>query len=162
LAYVDRHLAPDERILFRTKLHPVVFANAVWWAIFVLGAVTMIVLHNDLRPESVRLFWLGGVAIALFGFVSPWVTWQTSEFAVTSRRVLLKQGFLRVHTVELLNAKVETVGVDQTLGGRLLGYGTLRVTGTGGTNEVFQRVARPEAFRDAVAQAPTSPVARAR
>jgi uncharacterized membrane protein YdbT with pleckstrin-like domain len=163
MSYIERHLGPDESVVYTTKLHPVIFANALGWGAFVLGAVTMIVLHNELRPESVRLFWLAGVAIAALGFVSPYITWRTSEFAVTNRRVLLKQGFLSVHTVELLNPKVEAIAVDQTLGGRLLGYGTLRISGTGGTIEAFSRVAQPSALREAVLrQAPASAVARAR
>jgi hypothetical protein len=60
-----------------------------------------------------------------------------------------------VHTVELLLQKVEAIGVDQTLVGRLLDYGTLRITGSGGTVETFPLVRAPLALRDAVlTQAP--------
>jgi len=52
--------------------------------------------------------------------------------------------------VELLLAKVEAIGVEQPLTGRLLGYGTLRLVGTSGTVEIFPRVARAEAVREAV------------
>ena len=52
--------------------------------------------------------------------------------------------------MELLLPKVEAIGVHQPLTGRLLGYGTLRLVGTGGTLEVFPRVARAEAVREAV------------
>jgi uncharacterized membrane protein YdbT with pleckstrin-like domain len=163
MPYVDRHLAPQERVVFRTRLHPVIFGNAVGFAAFVIFAATMIILHNDLAPATVRLVCLVTAAIAALGFVSPLVSWRTSEFAVTDRRVMIKVGLLSVHTVELLNPKVEAIGVDQTLAGRLLGYGTLRITGTGGTVEAFPRVARPDALRDAVmGQVGVSPVARAR
>src|SRR5438093_580118 len=163
MSYVDRHLAGQERVVFRTRLHPTIFGNAVGFAAFVIFAATMITLHNELAPATVRLVCLGAAALAALGFVSPLVTWRTSEFAVTDRRVMIKVGLLSVHTVELLNPKVEAIGVDQTLAGRLLGYGTLRITGTGGTVEAFPRVARPDALRDAVmGQVGVSPVARAR
>jgi uncharacterized membrane protein YdbT with pleckstrin-like domain len=75
----------------------------------------------------------------------------------------VKVGLLSIHTVELLLPKVEAIAVDQTLAGRLLGYGTLRIVGTGGTVEAFPRVSRPQGLREAVArQAPGSPVVRAR
>src|SRR5205085_10766519 len=65
--------------------------------------------------------------------------------------------------LELMLSKVEAIGVDQPLAGRLLGYGTLRIVGTGGTVEEFERVARPDGLREAVVrQAPPSPAARAR
>ena len=43
--------------------------------------------------------------------------------------------------------KVEAVGVDQGLLGRVLNFGTITVTGTGGTQEQFQRIAAPLEFR---------------
>ena len=150
MSYVDRHLGTQERVVFRTRLHPVIFGNAVGFAAFVIFAAAMIILHNDLASDTVRLVCLGAAALAALGFVSPLVTWRTSEFAVTDRRVMIKVGLLSVHTVELLNPKVEAIGVDQTRRGRLFGYGTLRITVTGGIVEDFPRVARPAALRAAV------------
>jgi len=69
---------------------------------------------------------------------------------VTSRRLLIKVGLVSVHTLELALSKVETIRVDQTLAGRLLDYGTVRITGVGGTLESFPLVAAPTALRDAV------------
>src|SRR5438067_11933590 len=101
----------------------------------------MIILHNDLAPATVRLVCLVTAAIAALGFVSPLVTWRTSEFADTDRRVKIKVGLLSRHTVELLNPKAEAIGVHQNLAGHPLGYGTLRTTGTGGTAGASPRVA---------------------
>src|SRR5689334_2578835 len=163
MGYVEKHLAPDEEIAFRTRLHPVVFAGTVTFAACVIGATALIVARNELAPETVRLLWLAAAGIIVVSFVSPYLRWRTSEFAVTNRRVLVKVGLLSVHTVELLLGKVEAIAVDQPLTGRLLGYGTLRVVGTGGSVEAFPRVARPDAFRDAVVrQSPRSAASRAR
>jgi hypothetical protein len=52
---------------------------------------------------------------------------------------------------------VETIGVHQGLTGRLLGYGDLIVTGTGGAREVFRRVRDPIGFRNHVQQATLEP-----
>jgi hypothetical protein len=43
--------------------------------------------------------------------------------------------------------KVEGIGVEQGFIGRLLGFGTITVTGTGGTKEPFPNIARPLEFR---------------
>ncbi len=163
MGYVDRHLTAGEEVVFRTRLHPVIFAGTVFFAACVIGIVVLIVARNDLPPETVRLLWLAGVVIALGAFVTPILRWRTSEFAVTTRRVLVKVGLLSVHSLELMLPKVEAIGVDQALAGRLLGYGTLRIVGTGGTVEEFARVARPDALREAVVhQSATSATARAR
>jgi uncharacterized membrane protein YdbT with pleckstrin-like domain len=163
MGYIDRHLAPDEQVVFRTRLHPVIFAGTAAFAVFVLGVVALIVSRNELAARTVALLWLAGVLIAVGSLLPLWVRWRTSEFAVTDRRVLVKVGLLSVHTLELLLPKVEAIGVDQPIAGRLLGYGTLRIVGTGGTVEAFARVAQPQALREAVVrQSPPSPAARTR
>ena len=163
MGYIDKHLAPGEQVVFRTRLHPVIFAGTAAFAAFVLGVVGLIVSRNELTARTVALLWLAGVIIAIGSLLPLYVRWQTSEFAVTDRRVLVKVGLLSVHTLELLLPKVEAIGVDQTIGGRLLGYGTLRIVGTGGTVEAFARVAQPQALREAVvSQAPSSTAARTR
>ena len=157
MGYLDRHLAPDEQVVFRTRLHPVVFAGTVWFAAFVVGAVALIVARNELAADTVRILRLAAVVIVVSSFASPYLRWRSSEFAVTTRRVLVKTGLVSVYTVELRTPEIEAIGVDQPLWGRLLGYGTLRIVGRGGTVETFPRVARPDAFREAVQrQAPRS------
>lgn len=163
MGYIEKHLAPGEEVAFRTRLHPVIFAGTAMFAACVIGVTALIVSRNDLAPETVRLLWLGAAVFILVSFVPPYVRWRTSEFAVTNRRVLVKVGLLSIHTVELLLPKVEAIGVDQTLAGRIFGYGTLRIVGTGGTVEAFPRVGRPLALREAVVQhEPGSTVSRAR
>ena len=49
--------------------------------------------------------------------------------------------------------KVESVNVDQSLLGRLLGYGTVTVHGTGGGIEPLPDIASPIAFRNHVTAA---------
>ncbi len=86
-------------------------------------------------------------------FVAPLVARATSEFAVTNRRVVIKVGLVSRKTVELNLEKVESSGVEQTILGRILGYGTIVVVGTGGTKEPFLRIADPMGFRRAVNEA---------
>ena len=150
MPYIDRHLVPGEQVIFRTRFHPVMFAGTGFFALCVVGVAALIVQRNALAPETVRLLWLAAFLTIIISFVSPYLRWRTSEFAVTTRRVLVKVGLVSIHTVELLLPKVEAIGVDQPFTGRLLGYGTLRLVGTGGTVEIFPRVARAEAVREAV------------
>jgi uncharacterized membrane protein YdbT with pleckstrin-like domain len=75
------------------------------------------------------------------------IDYKTSEFGVTSKRVIVKVGLLRRRTLELLLRQVEAISVDQSLLGRLLGFGSLTLTGTGGVREVFHNIASPLEFR---------------
>ena len=56
-------------------------------------------------------------------------------------------------TVELNLEKVDSIGVEQTILGRILGHGTIVVVGTGGTKEPFRAIAAPMEFRRAVNEA---------
>jgi uncharacterized membrane protein YdbT with pleckstrin-like domain len=68
-------------------------------------------------------------------------------------RLIFKVGLVARYTTELLLAKVESISVTQSLLGRLLNYGNLIVTGTGGAREVFARVHDPVGFRNEVQRA---------
>jgi uncharacterized membrane protein YdbT with pleckstrin-like domain len=104
-----------------------------------------------------KLHWITFVTIGalLTWFVWPMLRLLTSEFAVTSQRVIIKVGLIARRTIELNLSKIESISVDQALFGRLLGYGNITVIGSGGTRETFKLVADPLAFRRAVQQATT-------
>ena len=63
------------------------------------------------------------------------------------RRTLIKVGLISRHTLEMNLSKVESVAVDQGIWGRILGYGSITVIGTGGTKELFAYLANPVEFR---------------
>ena len=151
MGYVERHLLAGERVLYKTRLH---------WVLFVKPALLMLVgaaLTVVLRPvQDPRWLWMVGAAVALIGLVWGFVHYvevMTSEFAVTTSRLILKVGLVSRYTTELLLSKVESIGVQQGLVGRVLNYGDLTVTGTGGAREVFRRVRDPIGFRNHVQQA---------
>ena len=64
--------------------------------------------------------------------------------------MLIKVGVIRRHTVEILLEKVEGIGVTQTVPGRILNFGSIVVTGTGGTRETFHEMSAPMEFRKQV------------
>ena len=161
MGYVERHLLPGERVLYKTRLHWVLFARPALVVLIGAGlafAVGQMSGGRETQAEAAR--WAGWVGIGimaiglLWGFVH-WVELRTSEFAVTTTRVIFKVGLVARYTTELLLTKVESIAVQQTLTGRLLGYGDLTVIGTGGTREVFRRVRDPITFRNYVQQAST-------
>jgi uncharacterized membrane protein YdbT with pleckstrin-like domain len=81
-----------------------------------------------------------------------------TEYAVTNRRLLVKRGVLSVHTVEMSLDKVESVDVDQSLIGRMLGYGSVTVHGVGSRWDPITLIPDPAAFRNAISAAPASRV----
>lgn len=60
----------------------------------------------------------------------------------------MKVGVIRRSSIELLLDKIGGLEVDQGILGRILGYGTVTVHGTGGTKSPFRNMEAPFEFRD--------------
>lgn len=117
-----------------------------------MGYVEDNLMPGERVTHRARLHWTTFLSLKglLTLFVAPLVARATSEFAVTNRRVIIKVGLVSRRTVELNLEKVESIGVEQTIPGRILGYGTIVVVGTGGTKEPFRGIGDPMGFRRAV------------
>jgi len=80
-------------------------------------------------------------------FLKPIMDRWCAEFAITNRRVIIKTGFISRRSLEMNLDKIESVAVDQSVMGRLLGYGHLQIIGSGGTRETFYNISQPLNFR---------------
>ena len=148
MGYVEDNLMPGEEVTYRAHLHWVIYLRA--FLIALLGLA--LTIAGFLRSDFSVLVYLGAavlVVAAVVWLVQRVKSW-TSEFAVTNKRVIVKVGLIRRDTLELLLNKVESIGVDQTVTGRIVGYGSIVVVGTGGTRETFRNIARPLDFRKQV------------
>ena len=137
MSYVDSNLMNGEQVIYRAKLHWIVFAWPVIWLV-----LAILFFINGVGG-------LGGICILLAittGVVS-YINFATSEFGVTTKRVLVKVGLIRRSSLEVLLSKVEGIQVDQGILGRILGFGTVRVSGTGGTKDPFHKISAPLQLR---------------
>lgn len=80
-------------------------------------------------------------------FIYPILARWSDEFVVTNKRVIVKTGIFSRYTLEMNLNKIESVNVDQSIFGRMFGYGTITIIGTGGTKESFTDIGRPTEFR---------------
>lgn len=141
MSFIDQNLMSNERVVYRTRLH---------WIHFLTPAVLL--LLGVLLVRDPDAGGLGSFLLALglvFGAVRT-IAYLTSEFGVTSRRVLIKTGVVRRDSVETLLTKVEGISVNQGVLGRLLGYGTITIHGTGGSRSRFKKIASALVFRQKV------------
>jgi len=142
MSYVDEHLLPGERVVHTAHLHKIIYAAPVLFAVAMLIGAYMVFSNEQSGLIALALF-----IIACAVLLGAWISYSSSEFAVTDKRVIIKVGWIKRRTLETMLAKVEGIGVDQGILGRMLDYGTLTVTGTGGTKEPFPNIADPLEFR---------------
>ena len=80
-------------------------------------------------------------------FIVPAILRWTDEFVITNKRIICKTGIFSRRTLEMNLNKIESVNIDQSIFGRMLGYGTITIIGTGGTKESFPDIADAVEFR---------------
>jgi len=161
MRYVIRILQPGETIVYDTKLHWLIYMRTI-----LLLIISAFLRQQRFPPATIKSqSGLGIVAIifALLG-LSAWlhafIRRATTELAVTDHRVIYKSGLFSRHTIEMNRDKVESIDVDQTFLGRIFGYGTIIVRGTGGSLEPIRNIGDPLTFRSHITAGPSTQGAR--
>jgi Bacterial PH domain len=160
MSYVRSNLVLGETVIYETRLHWIVMLGHLVVGCLLLllpGALLLYYAQNQTGIDSNELHVMeGGAAVLLISgimvILAGMVRRNATEMAVTNRRVVIKTGLASRKTIEMLLNKVESIEVSETTAGRMLGYGTIVIIGTGGTPEPFHRVAHPLEFRSQVQQ----------
>ena len=126
MTYLEESLAPGERIVAQFALH---------WT-----AKGRLILGIILIP----------IVVGIFIVIYEWLSLRGIEMAVTTQRVVYKTGIVGRETEEIRLSALETVDLQQSTWGRLLGFGNVRVTGRGESTLVFVRVADPVGVKRAI------------
>ena len=160
MGYVDRNLVPGETLLYQTRHHWVVLLVPTIIAL-ALGAPGVALLvwsvenretgvtlgSSTISPQGLAITGAVLLFLALVIFFYGIAKRNATEMAVTNKRVLIKTGMASRRTLDMMLTTVESIGVEETVLGRMLGYGTVIVRGTGGTPETFFVIAHPQDFR---------------
>jgi uncharacterized membrane protein YdbT with pleckstrin-like domain len=150
MAYYTKVLQQNETVTYIGRLHWIIYRNAILFAV-----IAIIVAAFALTlPENQRFLALAGSAIfavlTVISFVHAWFKQWIREIVVTDKRVISKTGFIARSTQEMNITKVETVDVIQGIWGRILGFGTVQIIGTGASMEPLRHVASPLELRNAI------------
>jgi len=138
MAYVSSNLGSGEVIVGQKRLHGIIFLPAL-----LTGIVAAALLGA--RPVD------GGAAVgghllmivAGFSFARALLDYVSTEYVVTSHRVVSKTGWISRRTTETMVNRIEGIHLRQTVPGRVLGYGTVLVTGTGEQRNVLRMISAP-------------------
>jgi uncharacterized membrane protein YdbT with pleckstrin-like domain len=123
VSYLEQSLSAGEKVEGVFKLHWTAWL-AVWlWALLVVT-----------------------LPIALYVYLRL----KFQEQGVTNKRVVLKKGIIGRQTEEMKLKSIETVEIDQGVLGRMLGFGSVRVTGRGVSDIVFRGIDDPMAVKRAI------------
>jgi uncharacterized membrane protein YdbT with pleckstrin-like domain len=152
LAYLESLLQSGETILARSRPHWIILLAPI--AELIAAVVVAIATFVALPHTQLSLIGYGVAAIlgvgGLLHLIARALTRSTTEYGVTNLRVVQKRGILSLHTIEMNLDKVESVDVDQTLLGRMLGFGTVAIHGVGSRWDPIAGIEDPLGFRSAI------------
>jgi membrane protein YdbS with pleckstrin-like domain len=151
MAYYTKVLQPDETVKVVGRLHWSIYIRAVIVLLIALGVAAGSFWLTD--PDWRRYALLAGGVIGVLGLLlllKAWIHRMATEVVVTDRRVILNRGLLRHHTMEMNMTRIEMVDVKQSLWGRIWGYGTVEIHGTGADIEPLEGIGSPLLIRNAI------------
>jgi hypothetical protein len=164
LSYVEKNLIAGETLLYQTRHHWIVLLGPAL-ASLLLGVPGLGLLGESIASMAgksqasgsagINAGGLGIIGLILLVAAAGTLAYgiakrNATEMAVTNKRVLIKTGLASRRTLDVMLSRVESIGVEETVIGRLLSYGTVVVRGTGGTPEAFVLIDHPQEFRRAV------------
>lgn len=160
MSYIDKTLVPGEKIVYTTRLHWVVMLGHLFTCLLLLAGAGYLGYYlygnrTSLQPDTLHALEIGLATLFVLALVVLFMgslRRNATEMAVTTRRVVVKTGLTSRRTIEMLLNKIETIEVDEPTMGRLFGYGSITMIGTGGTSEPFHKIAHPLEFRSFVQQ----------
>jgi uncharacterized membrane protein YdbT with pleckstrin-like domain len=135
--YVEKTLASDEKIVYQANFNWTFNVESWFWVL--VGALT--VLFYFWLEYSVGIsfrdllvgWWFAGAAMAfaLMFLIAHYIYLYTTEIVVTTFRLVFKTGWIARNTQEVSLNKIEEITLNQSVWGRLFGYGMLIIRGTG-------------------------------
>lgn len=163
MSYIEKTLTANEKLVYKTSPHWIILMRSV---AALLIALLFSVYKNSFLPNSFFLPYLSisisnALAFALwiygiYQFLQSYIAYKTSEYAVTSQRVVIKSGWLSRSSLEIYWNRIEAIYIQQTLLGRLFNFGSIVIVGIGGTRDSVDYVPNPLQFRDAIQNQRTS------
>ncbi|MGC1579753.1 MAG: PH domain-containing protein [Beijerinckiaceae bacterium] len=156
MSYIEQSLGEGEVVRHVAHKHWVIFVVPVFQ---LLVGLVLVGIGYKISDLWVWLGWLMrvlGLIVVVFGalhLLGAWLTRVTTELAVTNRKVIGKWGLISRRTIEQRLDKVDSIEVEQTILGRILGYGTVEVRGSGVTMTPLRMIADPLTFRRRVEDA---------
>ncbi len=124
MGYIEDTISDVEKIVYKVKFH--------WIYTFI---------------AFLYLIFLGLFIIGIFIFLKMMINKWTTERALTNTRYIQKIGWIARNTEEIGISKIEEVDLQQSILGRILGYGSISISGTGSGHILLKDIDAPLAFQ---------------
>ena len=134
----------DNNIVYQARLHWILF----FWPVMLLCLGGILWFEVE-QLSVVATFFM--VFALIWGFM-VWTRYQFSSLTIKNTHVILRTGVLVRNTMDIPLSKIESIDIRQPLLGSILHYGSLVITGTGGSRQFVHYLNRPLTCRRYIEQ----------
>lgn len=138
MSFIKKNLAQGEEVI--------VTAHVSWFSQYHLITLCAIVYIFGISIPNGFIIAMCGVGFLVKALINIYST----ELALTNRRIIAKTGIIRRNTVEIKATRIESLGVDQSVLGRILNFGSITIGGVGGSDAPIRNISAPLEFRQKV------------
>ena len=131
-------------IVYQARLHWIMYV----WPVIIFCIVVVIGFQFEVLRQASVLF----VFLVFFWGLATYGMVRFSSLTINTNQILLRTGVFTRQTKGFSLNKIESVNIRQSILGALLGYGTLDITGTGGTHESIAYLSKPLTCRRYIEQ----------
>lgn len=131
-------------VIYKAKLHWILF----FWPVASACIAMLIGIEFPQLKELALLF----LFFSLIWIAMTWVNYHFSSLTIKKKQVILRTGMLVRQTIDIPLAKIETIDIRQSVVGSLFQYGTLMITGTGGSRQMMGFLDKPLTCRRYIEQ----------
>jgi membrane protein YdbS with pleckstrin-like domain len=148
MPFPRRLLIPDEQLVLDLRPHPIALVMPAVVTIVGFVAASWLTVKTDVADWVWWVLFL--ILLALYP-VPKLIAWLTSNFAVTSDRVIHRQGFIAKRSMEIPLEAINDVRFEQGILDRMVGAGTLVISSASefGRN-TFDDIRHPEAVQKVI------------
>lgn len=141
---IPESLNSENNIVYQGHLHLILFLWPV--ALLCVTAYVAIAFPQFHVPSYI----LG--LCSLLWLVVTGLTYLSSYLIIKNKQVILCTGILMRQTIDIPLSKIECIDIRQSIMGSFLDYGSLVITGTGGSRQVIDYLSKPLTCRRYIEQ----------
>lgn len=134
----------DNNIVYQARLHWVIF---VWPVVFFTFVFYLAVTYQQFREASLIMCGIGLIWAAVV-----MASYRFSLLIIKNKQIIIQTGFLVRQTYDIPLNRIESIDIKQPIIGSILRYGSLEITGTGGTRQFINYISKPLTCRRYIEQ----------
>ena len=140
MSYIEKNLMEGEQVAYEARQHWIIYFKPFLLVLIAIGLFAIPTTDVALTMQIIM-----AAALLLLALIWAVNIYGGRKYILTNRRLILKRGIVSRQSTDLILRRCEGVSIQQSILGRIFGYGTVSVS-TGEVTNEFRQIENPVAF----------------